>query len=352
MCPHPLKSTIFFCVVALVLSCSRDRLTHRGFYYWKSNFLVTESEKKSMADLQVKKLYVKFFDVNWNNLAEKPEPAAKIRFDSSSRQWLRQSGIELVPVVFITNETLDKIQTETVNALGDRIAYLLKGLLDDNLFVQGIREIQFDCDWTAGTKEKYFELIKYLKLLPLFSNKQLSATVRLYQSKYTGKAGIPPVDRGLLMCYNMGNLKDPKTGNSILDAAELKKYIDNLNAYPLPMDIALPLFEWKVLFRRDQFAGLISNLPDAALSDTTLFKNYTNRFESRADTTLFGYALKKGDVLRIEKSNYDEIMKTAAALTSQLVTPEFTISLYHLDSLTLSKYKKDELETIYNSLRK
>jgi hypothetical protein len=66
---------------------------------------------------------------------------------------------------------------------------------------------------------------------------------------------------------------------------------------------------------------------------------------------LFGYELKKGDVLRTETSHYDEILKAATALSPQLKTTDFTISLYHLDSLNLSKYKKDELETIYNSLR-
>lgn len=351
MIANLVKSVIFFCILVLVFACHRERTTHRAFYYWKSNFNIDTFEKKSVNDLAVKKLYVKFFDVSWNGHAERPEPAAKLRIDSASLRWMKQSGLELVPVIFITNETLDKIRPETINALGDRIAYLLKGTLEENLIVSGINEIQFDCDWTASTKDKYFELLNYLKVLPTFSNKQFSATIRLYQAKYTGKTGVPPVSRGLLMCYNMGNLKDNKTYNSILQASELKKYIDNLNAYPLPLDIALPLFEWKVLFRRDQYAGLISNLPDSAIANTNLFKSFENRFESIADTTIYGYSFQKGDVLRVEKSNYDEIIKTAAALSSQLVTPDFTISLYHLDSLTLSKYKKDELENIYNSLR-
>jgi len=343
------KSAIFFSAILFMVSCRQERKTDRGFYYWKSEFVTKNIERETVSSLQVKKIYIKFFDVTWNNQVERPEPAAKIRFDSNSLAWLKQSGAEMIPVVFITNETLEKILPETINSLGDRISFLLKGLLEDNL-ITTTKEIQIDCDWTESTKEKYFELLKYLKLLPLFSNKQLSVTIRLYQCKYSDKTGIPPCNKGLLMCYNMGNLKNPETNNSILETSELKKYTDNLNSYPLPLDIALPIFEWMVLFRNNSYAGLIQNLPDSFLRNPSLFKPNSNRYESLSDTTVSGYEFKKGDMIRLEESKYDEILKAAGALSPQLITPNFTISLYHLDSVTLSKFKKDELETIYNSL--
>ena len=345
------KSAIFFSAMLFVVSCSQERKTDRGFHYWKSDFVTNNIERETISNLQVKKIYVKFFDVTWNNRVQRPEPAAKIRFDSTSLRGLKQAGTEIIPVVLITNETFEQIIPESINSLGDRISFLLKGLLEDNL-ITTTKEIQIDCDWTESTKDKYFELLKYLKLLPLFSNKQLSVVIPLYQCKNSGKVGIPPCNRGMLMCYNMGNLTNPETNNSIIDASELRKYADNLNSYPLPLDIALPIFEWAVLFRNNMYSGVLQNLPDSVLHNASLFKASTTRFESLSDTIVSGHEFKKGDMIRFEESRYDEILKTAGTISPQLITPSFTVSLYHLDSVSLSKFKKEELETIYNSLHK
>ncbi len=336
-------------LAGLIGSCKQHRQTTRAFYLWKTTFEGDSIEKKVLTELQVKKLYIKLFDVTWNNEQERPEPAAKILFERTALSWLNQSAIEIIPTVFITNETLEKIKPETIGELGERINSLLRNFLGE-YNIRNVTEIQIDCDWTASTKEKYFELLRFLKSLPNFISRQLSVTIRLYQCKYYNKTGVPPANRGLLMCYNMGNLKDPGTNNSILETAELKKYTDNLNAYPLPLDIALPLFEWIVLFRKNTFKGIITKLPDSFLQNTQLFKSRENNYELLTDTVLNGYEVKKGDVLRKEASRYDELLKATAVLSPQLLTPNFTISLYHLDSSTISKFKKDELEAIYNSL--
>lgn len=345
-----INSLIFFCLLSMVAACKPDRKTERAFYFWKSVLQLNPAEQKAMTDLKVKKLYVKFFDVVWDARAQRPIPSAKISMESSSKDWLKSNSIEMIPTIFITNETLQSILPETVPKLGDRIDYLLKGLLDDNLLTN-IKEVQIDCDWTATTRDKYFELLKYLKLMPALAGKNLSVTIRLYQSKFPDKTGVPPADRGLLMCYNMGNLKNPQSGNSILDPAVLSQYADHLNSYPLPLDIALPLFEWKVLFRQGSYQGLIQNLADSALANPTIAIQKDNRYEIQADTVLQGYELKKGDQLRNERVPFSDIEKSAKMLSPLLRTPQFNIALYHLDSATLSKYSLNELETIYNSLR-
>jgi hypothetical protein len=101
----------------------------------------------------------------------------------------------------------------------------------------------------------------------------------------------------------------------------------------------------------NEFKGVVTNLPDSFLNNSLLFRNNRNRYELLTDTVLNGYELKKGDVLRKETSEYDEIVKSTAALSPLLMTPDFTISFYHLDSLTFSKFNKTELEAIYNSLQ-
>ncbi len=72
-----------------------------------------------------------------------------------------------------------------------------------------------------------------------------------------------------------GQFKNPATNNSIIEHNELKKYISNLARYPLPLDVAFPLFEWKVLFRKGNYAGLIQKLPDSILNKSFAAKKTT-----------------------------------------------------------------------------
>ena len=329
----------------LFFSCKEkkiDRQISRSFYYWKSVFKLNAFEKQRLDSLKVKNIYIKFFDVDWDNTTNKPSPKAVVQFaDSSFKQF------NIIPVIFITNECIQKIDTAQVQNIAEKIMQLTKTIIFNNGFKE-IQEVQIDCDWTVSTREKYFALLKHIKALQ--PGAKLSATIRLHQIKFMGKTGVPPVDEGLLMCYNMGNLKNPSTKNSIIETAELKKYTSNLSHYPLALDVALPLFEWKVLFRKNIYTGLIENLPDAVFNSSFVLKK-ENRFELLQDTLLQGYDLKKGDVLRSEQSDYDEIINSAAAINSQLKNTSLNLSLYHLDSVILKKYSLHELETIYNSLR-
>ena len=178
----------------------------------------------------------------------------------------------------------------------------------------------------------------------------LSATIRMHQVKFMGKSGVPPVDRGLLMCYNMGNLKNPATNNSINETAELKKYIGNIHKYPLPLDVAFSLFDWYVLFRNDSYKGLIQNLNDSVFKNEFVEKK-DNRYRFLKDTLLMGYYFRKNDVLRYENSDYNAIIRSANEVNNKLKETDLRVSLYHLDSITLSKYTVHEMENIYNSIR-
>lgn len=318
------------------------RTIEPSFYYWKSVFKLTPFEKQRLDSLNIKNIYIKFFDVAWDDATQQPLPVAKISFaDTAYRPF------NIIPTIFITNECIQKIDTVQIDLLAEKIMQLTKQIIFNNNFKE-VPEVQFDCDWTAATKEKYFLLLhSFKKLKP---NAAISATIRLHQIKYLSKTGLPPVDKGLLMCYNMGNLKNPATKNSIIETEELKKYTGNLAAYPLPLDVALPLFNWKVLFRNNTYAGLIQNLPDSLLTNSFTSKN-GNRYLFLKDSLLAGYTFKKGDVVRNEQSDYSEIISTAEAISQKLKNTTLRVSLYHLDSLLLSKYSLHELETIYNSLR-
>lgn len=322
----------------------------RGFYYWKSTMHFTASERQALDTLQVKKLYIKFFDVAWDPVAQSAMPIAKVEVTGSAAQWLSTHPIGIIPTVFITNECMQRIAPGKVTELAQNLHDLMQRMAQQLPATVQIPEIQLDCDWTATSQQNYFALLTALQQLPFFQQKLVSATIRLYQCKFKEKTGVPPVGRGLLMCYNMGNLKNPDTQNSILDADELAKYIGNLPLYPLPLDVAFPLFDWKVLYQDNQYKGLIQGLPDSALQQPGVARQEGNRFTLLTDTTLQGYRLKKGDMIRQEDATFAEVIRSARLLRAKLVTPQITVALYHLDSITLHKYSTNELETMYSSM--
>ena len=329
----------------LQFSCNEKkeyRKIEPAFYYWKSSFQLSDFEKRKLDSLKVHVLYIKFFDVDWDEATRQNIPKALIRFQDSGYQ-----SYKIIPTVFITNECFKNIAANQVPALAEKTKQLIAQLIANNS-IKNVSEIQIDCDWTATTKEKYFSfLTEFKKNNP---STLLSATIRLHQIKFITKSGVPPVDKGLLMCYNMGNLKNPATRNSIIEAEELKKYTGNLGSYSLPLDVALPLFDWKVLFRANEYRGLIQHLPDSVFTGN-LFKKTFNNYEVLKDSLLQGYELKKGDILRNEESQYKEIIAVADQLNKKLKNTPQRVSLYHLDSITLSKFSIHELESIFNSLR-
>lgn len=333
-------------------SCHLPQQQHSitpAFYFWRSEAVLNAKEAATMLQ-NAGKLYVKFFDVAWNAPQQMAIPVAKIRFTDSTRNFISNHQIQVVPTVFITNETMMMLDSAAVLNTASQISSLIENTLKQQLPAAGISEIQIDCDWTATTRDRYFLLLRELKQKSLFQGKTMSATIRLYQCKYKHKTGIPPVDRGLLMCYNMGNLKHPQTKNSILDPDELSQYTANLDEYPLELDIALPLFNWKVLFRNNEYAGLIQNLPTETLDKALLTNREGNTYRLLKDTVLLGYELHKDDLIRQEDSNFEDILRSAKILKPKIRNEKLTLSLFHLDSLTLDNYTTHEIQTIFLSL--
>jgi hypothetical protein len=332
------RTLFLFFFFILLAHCKQnpERDVHPSFYYWKTNFFLTEKEKTVLQKLSIKSLYAKFFDVEWNKAANAPRPIATINFKQTS-----PSNTIITPVVFITNETIAKSSAKQIIELASNVIKLLTSIVANN-HLSISNEVQIDCDWTASTRGKYFQLLKGIKTHPFLKNKLLSATIRLHQLKFISVNGIPPVDKGLLMCYNMGNLKHPEVKNSIIELNELKKYTNNLNTYPLPLDIALPVFSWYVWFHGIEYRGLIHNFPDEEKQQKILFEK---------DTTINGYNFKKDDWLRYENSNAKEVIEAGKHLGKKLGSKTVNVILYHLDENNFDNYKEYELEDMFNSLK-
>jgi len=343
--PPLLRKTSIICL-AIALSCAychpRSKQTppaNPSFYYWRSVYSLTSKERYYLERLGVTQLYMRFFDVTWDARQAKAIPTAPIRFTDTPTTMI-------VPVVFITNEVLAKLDSEKIHPLATNIATLVTQMKTTN-HLNPIQELQLDADWTTTTKEKYFTLLKDLRQWLDTHNQstvKLSATIRLYQCKYRDLTGVPPVEKGLLMCYNMGDLKNPRARNSILETAELEKYIDRLSTYPLPLDVALPIFNWKVYFHDGHYAGLIESLPNTELTQTP---KTDNLFAFQKDTSLQGYQFQTGDQLRDEQCEYADLEATAKTVANHLKNPPTTVLFFHLDSTNLSNYTPHELENIF-----
>src|SRR5690606_5738679 len=105
-----------------------------------------------------------------------------------------------------------------------------------------------------------------------FKDKILSVTIRLHQVKYLAAAGIPPADKGLLMVYNIDNLRNVKVENSILNTQSAKSYLEKVGAYPLPLDVALPIFQWTLLFEAEQLKGILRDVSSTDLQNDPLLE--------------------------------------------------------------------------------
>jgi hypothetical protein len=205
------------------------------------------------------------------------------------------------------------------------------------------QEIQLDCDWTERTRDNYFYLLQKIKSL---SGKSISCTLRLYPYKYSGKMGIPPVDKAVLMCYNLINPLASDNKNSILAIEELRKYLEKGKKYPLHLDFALPLFSWVQVYQNNQFVGIIHpathELDSIAKPVRPLWSEVIKEQE------IGNIYLKIGDRLKREVVK-EGMIKDAIILLKENVPWDNnrTIVLFDLDERNLRKFNHETLNSFF-----
>ncbi|AUD02863.1 hypothetical protein [Spirosoma pollinicola] len=315
---------------------SAPRQLTPAFYHWKSTFAPTHSEIRQLKDLNVQKLYIHFFDVDWDSRTHKPIPKAFVKF----RQKAPGS---IVPVVFITNRTLLNLTPAALPELAINVSRSISRISQQNAI--RFQEVQFDCDWSVSTRDRYFRL---LTLLAKQLRCPLTATIRLHQIKYTDQTGIPPVSRGMLMLYNVADWKRADTRNSIYDAEIASQYLSFVPTYPLPLDVVLPLFRWTVVYRNNRFLTFLSNVNRTALAGSNFLAAQPDsmRFVALRDTAAWGLSIRPGDLFRAEGVTAKTLVNEKTKLSRQIRNQRITFALYHLDSTVLSAYSRETLKTL------
>ena len=302
----------------------KDKTEHRdpanGIYYWKTVFELNEYERDFLKEHQVKRLYLRFFDVvPADNSAPSNYPISYEAIPNATLSFREPmpEGVEIVPVVYITIDALRLI----ISSFSDYTTLITSRILNMADFhdLGNIKEVQLDCDWTQRTQEGYFALCQAMKQKLEPYGIELSCTIRLWQLA----CACPPVDRGVLMLYNTGNIPNPNTQNAILDLNDVKTYLKN-KAYGLPLDFAYPTYSWHVWFRDGNYMGLFHEQP----------KNNT--------------LIQANDVVRHECVSFDELRELDSLVHSRIPEADSaSIILYHLDSANLSNFTTDEIRQIY-----
>ena len=341
-------------ILTLLFACNNKHKVEkveRAFYYWKANVL-GEENNKHLKKLNIQKLYVKLFEVDYSE-ARGNFPYLKNRPYSYDFKTL--DSIKIVPTIFIKNGIFQYNNEQSLDKLADNIVFLInkysfdQGYDDRKTKIFDYEEIQIDCDWTKTTKDQYFYLLKKIKQL---SHKKISCTLRLYAYKYPEAMGIPPVDKATLMCYNLIKPLSQQNKNSILDIAELKKYLVKKRSYPVHLDIALPTFYWTQLYQNNRFVELIDVSTKEVQSFAKLVKPLWYQVERDTSFNYYLY-LKAGDQLKCEDVPAATIQNAIDLIKQQVdLDPQTTISLFDLDHSTFTQYTHEEISSFYSRFTK
>jgi len=328
------------CVILLLfLYCSHNPSPNhiqqtRAVYYWKTRVNWSTHESGIVRSLGIGKIYVRMFDIIWDDTKQIVRPDMPVE-----QIELLPDDITIVPVVYITLEALRHMADTGLSAHASGIITTVMSLMHPatNQSINGIQqsysELQIDCDWTVSTRDRYFTLLQKIKQQN--SGCIVSSTIRLHQIKYAVSTGIPPVDRGMLMVYNMGHPKYSSVANSIFDFDLVESYTQTLATYPLPLDRALPMFSWAVLYKQGKYKRLIRNIDDAVIKANDHFKKTgKHRYRAIRACSIGDATLERGDELRIDKVNDNELMSACKLLNKRLHSSTSTMSIFSFANIT------------------
>ena len=249
----------------LLIGCGKNEKPVVAFYYWKTIFKLSPLEKEVLADNEVRKLYIRYFDIALHPQTKEPIPVSPVRFQANV------AAFNVVPVVYIQNKVM-LLPNLDVDDLAQKTVRLVEEINAKNKITG--QEIQIDCDWTLNSKDNY---LKFIERFRKISHKKLSATIRLHQVKYFRKTKIPNVDSGVLMYYNMGSIA-PDSLNSIYSRKISEKYLQSLKKYPMHLDYALPVYSWAIHIRKEKILGLRSKLNFSDLKKDANFEQISPIF--------------------------------------------------------------------------
>lgn len=285
-----------------------DAVVIPSAFRWRNAYWLEGEEAQAIQRNGVQRVYLKLLDIDWNS-AHGAHPISTVNvpyqwrgYGNSDGTWTNE--VELVPSIYITNNTFLKIGDKEVDALAHKLLRKLRMECPPT-----IHGVMLDCDWSAKTKARFFRLVKVMNDS---LDVPLTATIRLHQYAQPKKTGVPPADRGMLMPYNVGTITAPGNVNSIFDRATAEPYFTSTKAYPLPLDIGLPAFSWGVQFRKGAFLGILTETQVHQAMYAGLLRGETHgTLQVVNEDQRVMPALHVGDVIRVEQMTPDVIAQVS-----------------------------------------
>lgn len=277
----------------------------QSVYYWRTDLSLDSAERAFLRAHNINKVYCRYFDVVMKTPGDgsledgdskpggsepEPMPNATLTFSDTLPE-----GVELVPTIFITEDCMHKPHPGLAEKLVRRICQM-----NETNDIRGVREIQIDCDYTARSRQVYYDFLEEVRSsLTSHSSFLISTTIRLHQLQMPA----PPADYGVLMLYNTGDPQRFMERNPILDLRDVAPYLRWLNGYDLPLAAAYPVYSWQ-----RQIHGV--------------------RIE---------HTVKADEILRVKEA----VEAKRQELRRHIVT-------YHLDQENINRYQPETYEAIYH----
>ena len=334
----PFISFLLTILITLSLpSCTTSTEKHvpaNGIYYWRTTFRLTTEERAFVREHHIGRIYLHMYDVDLVGYATKNiEPVATLQFQDSLI-----AGVEYVPTIYITQDAIRSLEGQE-KTIAEKVVTRTLNMVDWHE-IPDVQEVQIDGDWQTSTQQSYFLFCKELRKLLHERGLRLSATIRLSQLREK----VPPVDRGVLMLYNTGNVQNAATKNSILDIETCKAYLSHraIQKYALPLDYALPTFGWAAVYNADGEFRRLSYSQD-----------YPSPSFERIDSTHYrscNYSMYQdimysiGETIRIENTPYNLLQEVKSLLP---ISEQNSIILYHLDDQQIQRYSYEEIDSIF-----
>lgn len=311
-------------LISIVILFNPNKRPPISFYYWKQTYSVNKQQQQLLHDSETQKIYLKFFDVILENNGPFPKPISIIKFKE-------QPKLSIIPCVYIKNEVF-KINVGK-KKLANNVSNLIRKIASENKIA--IHEIQIDCDWSNSTKDHYFDFLTDLqKLTPTI---EITSTIRLHQIKYQSTTGVPPVKKGVLMCYNMDDIDLFETQNSIISLSTFKKYIKSNSDYPISLDLALPIYQWGLVFRLGKLSLIANGLSKNELRNSNFSELKTNIFRVNRNCYLNETYVCKGDLIRLETSSPETLINCVNYLNESELSFNQLI-LFHISQQYINRY--------------
>lgn len=342
--PRPLRwiPALILIPIALVafLPSKPDPVVIPSVFRWRNSYWLEGGEQQAIERNGIQRVYMKLLDIDWNS-AHGAHPVSSVRVPYQWRSYYHDSGawtdrVELVPSIYITNNTFLKIGDAEVDELARNLLRKLR--MECPAKIHGV---MLDCDWTAKTKAKFFRLTR---IMNDSLDVPLTATIRLHQYAQPKKTGVPPADRGMLMPYNVGRITEPGNVNSIFDRATAEPYFASSKPYPLPLDIGLPAFSWGVQFRKGAFVGILheTQVQQAMHAGLLSGETYGTLQVVNEDQRVMP-ELHVGDVIRVEQMTPDVIAQVAELARSAGNSDTVAVAYFESGAGTFQRMSVDEV---------